>query len=960
MSKKFIALSVTLVIGLHSLAIQPVAGALAQTAEKTYSLNMDNVCVINKDLESIVECVGRNYYLGTATKIPQAKVPTQLKSVLQIGVGINGNACALETSGQITCWGSDNVLSAIPSNRGPFTSISVGDQSACAINSSEDVYCWGRNLGVSESLGSYSKVFVGGSNVCAIDTSSSLRCWEQDYSTYGISNVPGNLGNVKDLAINSVAACAQSDSGLISCWGWNYSGILVPPSNLGIVSSLLADKLGFCAHLANGSVRCWGPVDNWDNFFKNLGLVKSLGISSDANGRLLACGVREDGTLTCSGATMPAAYCGSLKPYSPIVTGLRKVGEPLTVSANSTDGASYKYEWFNKTSLVGTGASYTPSGRDYLVDLSLRVTRTRPCYKETISTVSVPINTIGERNFDLTLGISGNPRFGQTLTAAITNSPDPSGLGKWWSIAWLRNGTQVSEGLVRGLVQGQDVGSVYSYRVTVREAGYKDFVRTSAKVLIGGELSSSQSDTCVVISDGQVRCWGKGGGSVPEYSGQAAAVSLIGNKCVMNASAFQSCGDLQQPTTPVHNCFLNSSGTVQCASLANDPHKSAVVPGNMGEAIQLSLGKTHTCALLENREVKCWGSNIYGESTPPSDVVDVKTISSGDGFTCALLRSQAVKCWGRNDTGQTTVPDLSIYLVPKAPRQVQLNRPDSDSLLLSFAHDSMKSDGDIIWTIKNLNTGETECTNTDFERECRVEGLVVGQTYKFSVQGQNPAGSTQIATSESYKFCPIDSPYISVSASRLVVTGSTQSIRGEYKNLCEGSPKLVDFRTRESGANWTKWTRIPVDSKGKFTTKTKVRFNTAYEFKGITAGKATVVGSGSFAARIKKALPLSFSWSATKTRQGFTQGGNVTIKFSGDSTYSGLCVVYGKTDLAYNFALTYVGAESKYSSFKVSNGYGQGKLQMAWNGRSNVSALCSSSKFQDIFDFRLPVFKANF
>jgi hypothetical protein len=76
-------------------------------------------------------------------------------------------------------------------------------------------------------------------------------------------------------------------------------------------------------------------------------------------------------------------------------------------------------------------------------------------------------------------------------------------------------------------------------------------------------------------------------------------------------------------------------------------------------------GFDHTCALMQSGGVKCWGSNRFGQlgdGTSPYDpyVVPVDSsltsgvtaIALGHWHTCALMVDQTVRCWGDDQDGQ--------------------------------------------------------------------------------------------------------------------------------------------------------------------------------------------------------------------------------------------------------------------------------------------------------------------
>ena len=90
-------------------------------------------------------------------------------------------------------------------------------------------------------------------------------------------------------------------------------------------------------------------------------------------------------------------------------------------------------------------------------------------------------------------------------------------------------------------------------------------------------------------------------------------------------------------------------------------------------ALALAAGYDHTCALLNAGTVKCWGGNSFGQlglgdAADRGDAANelgdnlpavalgagktAKAIAAGYQHTCALLSDDTVKCWGRNTNGQ--------------------------------------------------------------------------------------------------------------------------------------------------------------------------------------------------------------------------------------------------------------------------------------------------------------------
>jgi cysteine-rich repeat protein len=103
---------------------------------------------------------------------------------------------------------------------------------------------------------------------------------------------------------------------------------------------------------------------------------------------------------------------------------------------------------------------------------------------------------------------------------------------------------------------------------------------------------------------------------------------------------------------------------------------------NLGAGLTVSqvvVGNNHACALFADGSLKCWGSNFYGGlglgdtqtrgstaagmgSALPFVSVEpgmrVTSIAAGYEHTCALLEDATVKCWGQNYNGELGLGDF--------------------------------------------------------------------------------------------------------------------------------------------------------------------------------------------------------------------------------------------------------------------------------------------------------------
>jgi hypothetical protein len=78
--------------------------------------------------------------------------------------------------------------------------------------------------------------------------------------------------------------------------------------------------------------------------------------------------------------------------------------------------------------------------------------------------------------------------------------------------------------------------------------------------------------------------------------------------------------------------------------------------------ISVAAGASHTCAILADETVWCWGGNSSGQlgdgtttsrdiPRPVTGLTGVRAVTAGANYSCALLRNNTVVCWGDNRVG---------------------------------------------------------------------------------------------------------------------------------------------------------------------------------------------------------------------------------------------------------------------------------------------------------------------
>ena len=63
----------------------------------------------------------------------------------------------------------------------------------------------------------------------------------------------------------------------------------------------------------------------------------------------------------------------------------------------------------------------------------------------------------------------------------------------------------------------------------------------------------------------------------------------------------------------------------------------------------VTAGYDHTCALTDDNRIRCRGSDLFGQSTPPSSGRKYVSVTAGPQHTCAIQRGHSQICWGGSE-----------------------------------------------------------------------------------------------------------------------------------------------------------------------------------------------------------------------------------------------------------------------------------------------------------------------
>lgn len=621
-------------------------------------------------------------------------------AVLLHGASLTGRAKA--SHNQIDMNGDALEISFLANPSG----VSVGHWHACAIRVDGKVFCWGANEAAqlgngawNESLiptqvmglGAVEKIVSGERHTCVLTVSGGVKCWGfnefgqlGDGATYWASPTPkdvvGLASGVASLSAGRWHTCAITNAGGVKCWGWNQEGQLgdgtttnssVPVDVAGLSSGAFAVAAGWehtCALINGGAVKCWGR--NWagqlgdGTFNDNLTPVSVLGLFSGvtvlATGDSHTCASQGTG-VQCWGRNWDGQLGDGTYEFRSSPVDVLDLSDPIQYISAGADFSC----------AVNTSGGVKCWGRNSEGQLGdgTRVDRITPVPNTHLASGVMGISSMDQNSCAVLTGGSikcwGMNDSGQAGDNTVSRSPTAGS-----AVNFSDSATYLSAGFANSCLLANEERAYCWGLNNFGQIGDSSKINKTNPTLVPSltgirVIKNGGVHSCILDSQGGVMCWGYG------WAGQLGNGSWDLSLTPVNVNGLSS-GVIQISAGWFHNCVVTNSDGVKCwgrndeGQLGDGTTDWSATPvdviGLDSGVAMVESGYLHTCAVLSNGRIKCWGKNRFGalgdgttnSSLIPVDVVGITNavaVSLGFEHTCALTSTGGVKCWGLNNSG---------------------------------------------------------------------------------------------------------------------------------------------------------------------------------------------------------------------------------------------------------------------------------------------------------------------
>jgi len=539
-------------------------------------------------------------------------------------------------------------------------SISGGYKHSCGLLSNGSIMCWGLNTdgqigdGTTTSprknpvfvntTESFVSIAGGIYHTCGLLSNGSMMCWGRNSNGQigdGTTTTPrknpvfvNTTESFVSITAGSYHTCGLLSNGSMMCWGYNNYGQIgdgtenedrlnpVFVNSTESFVSITAGNAHTCGLLSNGSMMCWGR--------NNYGQIGNGSASADVlnpvfvnstdsfvsitGGDYHNCGLLENGSMMCWGRNTD----GQIGNGSAGGNALNPVFVNTTESFVSITGGES-----HTCSLLSNGSSMCWGRNDegQIGDGTNGTDRLNPVFVNTTESF-VSITGVGQH----TCGLLSNGS----------------------SMCWGYNSDgQIGDG-TSGSPANDRLNPVFVNTTETMESRFV-VIGNATDVASGSEATTTWSN----LDQGRTYLW---------------STTVSDGGLIRNSPIWKFTTDiLYSPNQPTLNYPANESTDIELSPVLNitvtDPDNDTLNVTFWNQIKSIVGGYYHTCGLLSNGSVMCWGRNNFGQigdgtNTQRKNPVFVNTtesfvsITTGDYHTCGILSNGSAMCWGRNNFGQ--------------------------------------------------------------------------------------------------------------------------------------------------------------------------------------------------------------------------------------------------------------------------------------------------------------------
>lgn len=593
------------------------------------------------------------------------------KTYIKISSG-REHTCAIETSGELYCWGRNlygqigkGVSGSAHTTSTPvqvgssntWTDVSAGFYHTCGINNNE-LYCWGydqygqvgngsassTNVLVPEKIGilnNWTDISAGHEFTCGINNNE-LYCWGRD-NTGQIGNGSASSTNVtapEKIGISNMwmsvdagenHVCGINNS-LLVCWGLDLYGqigngsastsIVTTPEVIGGLNSWTQISAAYdhTCGINNNELYCWGrdsdgQIGNGSLSSSNVEAPEKIGTfnswSKISSGESFNCGLNAN-----------QLYCWGKDNFGQLGNGNHNyadISEPTQITEFSDwsdldSGLAHTCAIRNQNLYCWGYNNYSQLGNNIDSSPTIHTPTKNNNYNNWSHITSGGFHTCALKNNELFCwGFNSDGQVGNNSSSfEDVLAPEKIGYSNSWQMidagAYHTCGINSGELFCWGY---NSYGQIGNGNASINRINIPTKVGTSN---LWSDISLGENHTCG-INNGELYCWGiDSDGQTGNGSGSTTSVTSPEKIGSLNNWTSLAAGDN-------HTCGINN-GELYCwgyniygrvgngisTSTVHSPEKI----GSLSSWSKLSAGYSHTCG-INNGELFCWGANYSGQ-----------------------------------------------------------------------------------------------------------------------------------------------------------------------------------------------------------------------------------------------------------------------------------------------------------------------------------------------------------